>query len=123
MTISRCESPEHLRRIVKYEQLSDFSFAPSEPDSINFQIGTEQEEELVELECLASGKKTIFVWRDGSNVPVHQSSDEFLSWSDGLKRKVDEMLYELSDWESKCRVPGGAWHEGNSAENDNDSLL
>jgi hypothetical protein len=106
MTISRSE----LRASVEYEALKATSFAPVDPDTINFEIGTEEHPELVEVECKGSGLKTIYYWNGAGQIsPVSLHEPEFQGWSEGLRRKVAEALAELADWEAGLRKAGGAW--------------
>jgi hypothetical protein len=106
MTIFRSE----LRRCAQYDELCAVSFAPGEPDSIAFSIGTSGEEELVELECLSSGQKRILIYdKVGSRVEVDPASPTFRSWSYGLQKKVAELLIEIAEWEAKLRGLAQTW--------------
>ena len=103
-------SLSELRRTVEYEALKAVAFTPSDPDAISFEIGTDEHQELVEVECLSSGLKTVFYWNGpGQRVEVELESEEFNSWSVGLRRKIGELLIELASWEAKLRQPGGPW--------------
>jgi hypothetical protein len=99
-----------MRRSVEYGELKAFAFAPADPDTINFEIGTDEQEELVEVECKVSGLKSVCYWDGpGQRVSVALDDPEFLGWSEGLRRKIAEALVELAAWELDLRKSGGAW--------------
>ena len=103
-------SPSELRRSVGHEALRAFAFTPSDPDSVCFDVRTEEDEELLVVECLSSGLKTVYYWDGpGRRIPVELETEEFNAWSEGLRRKTGELLVELSAWEAKLRQAGGAW--------------
>ena len=106
MTISHSE----LRRNASYDEIIAFSFAPSEPNTVNFSIEIAGEEELIELECDFTGTKSIYIYDQRANrVEVDITGETFASWSKDLKVKITELLSELADWEASMRKPGGAW--------------
>jgi hypothetical protein len=103
-------SPSELRRTVIYEALRAIAFAPANPDTINFEIGTDEQEELVEVACSGSGLKSVCYWEaPGQRISVALDGSEFMAWSEGLRRKVAEALAELATWEANLRQNGGAW--------------
>jgi hypothetical protein len=103
-------SLSELRKSVGYEELKVLSFAPASPDTINFEIATNEIEEIVEVECQSTGLKTVYYWDGpGRRIPVALNDQEFLGWSEGLRCKVAEVLAELAAWEANLRQTGGAW--------------
>ena len=115
MTISRSE----WRNTVGYEALKNCVFEMPDVDSVGFMIGTDESEyeEMVEVECLNSGLKTVYKWEGpGLRVKVALESPEFNSWSEGLRLKVGELLEELASWEARLRRLGEPWEAGHLAD-------
>ena len=77
---------------------------------MNFSIAIAGIEELVELECDWTGRKSIFIYDERADrISVDILGPVFASWSDELKRKITELLGEVAEWEGSMRKPKEPW--------------